>query len=117
MKVKAIDDHVQNPVNMEGAVGVRMRMLIGPDEGAGVFHMRQFEVEPGGNTPHHEHNYEHEVLILAGEGTIASAAGDRPCKAGDIVWVPPGEKHQFRNTGNQALKFICLIPAPESCCR
>ena len=38
-------------------------------------------------------------------------------KAGDVIWVPPNEMHQFRNTGSEALKFICLIPAPMDCTR
>ncbi len=115
MKVKPITEHPQKDVDMEGAKDVKMRMLVGPDDGAQVFHMRQFEVAPGGHTPHHAHNYEHEVLILAGQGVVKSEQGDRPCKAGDVVWVPPNAKHQFQNAGSAPLQFICLIPAPERC--
>ncbi len=115
MKFQAITDHHQVDVHMEGASGAKMRMLIGPDEGAPNFHMRHFEVEPGGHTPHHEHDFEHEVLILAGTGMAKSATGDKPIKAGDVVYVPANEKHQFVTTGDQPLQFICLIPAPESC--
>ena len=113
MKVQQITDIAQNPVDLEGAAKVRMRMLIGPDDKAKVFHMRHFEVAPGGNTPHHSHDYEHEVIVLRGQGVVASAEGDRPIKPSDVVWVPPNEKHQFRNTGAEPLEFICLIPAPE----
>ncbi len=116
MKVQSIESHDQNAVQMEGATGVRMRMLIGPAEKADNFHMRHFEVQPAGCTPHHAHDFEHEVLILKGEGIVKSTEGDRPIKAGDVVWVPPDEKHQFQNAGNQPLEFICLIPAPKNCC-
>jgi quercetin dioxygenase-like cupin family protein len=115
MKVKPIVEHQQNAVALPGATDVKMRMLIGPDDGAGVFHMRHFEVAPGGTTPHHAHDYEHEVLILKGAGTVKGAAGDKPCRAGDVVWMPPNEKHQFVNGGNEPLEFICLIPAPQDC--
>lgn len=115
MKIKPIIDHDQNEVVMEGADRVRMRMLVGPADGARNFHMRHFEVAPGGNTPHHQHDYEHEVLILKGSGVAKSEQGDRPFKAGDVVWVPANELHQFQNTGDQPLEFICLIPAPEDC--
>lgn len=100
---------------MPGAKGARMRMLIGPDDGAGLFHMRHFEVEPGGCTPHHQHNYEHEILVLKGEGIARSATGDRPFKEGDVIFVPPNEIHQFCNTSTATCEFICLIPAPENC--
>lgn len=115
MKVKALGDHEQKPVQMDGATQTRMRMLVGPEDGAKNFHMRHFEVAPGGHTPHHQHDYEHEILILRGSGTARSEAGDRPCRAGDVIWVPPNEMHQFMNTGPEPLEFICLIPAPRDC--
>lgn len=117
MKVQSIDTHEQTPVTMEGAAGAKMRMLVGPQEGAQKFHMRHFEVEPDGYTPHHQHDYEHEIIVLKGEGIAQSEKGERPFKAGDAIWVPPNEKHQFRNTGGTPLEFICLIPAPEDCSR
>ncbi len=117
MKIQSIDSHEQKPVTMEGASGAAMRMLIGPADGAGNFHMRQFEVAPGGFTPHHSHDYEHEILVLAGRGTAWSEQGERPFQAGDVIFVPANERHQFRNTGGDPLKFICLIPAPQDCAR
>lgn len=115
MKVAAITTVEQKTVTMEGASGARMRMLVGQQDGAGNFHMRHFEVEPGGFTPHHQHDYEHEILILKGHGVAQSAQGEQRFSAGDVIWVPPNEMHQFRNTGPTALEFICLIPAPQDC--
>lgn len=115
MKVQSIEKHEQHPVQMEGATGAKMRMLIGPDDGAGNFHMRHFEVEPGGHTPHHSHDYEHEILILAGEGIAKSEQGDHTVKPNDVLFIPANEMHQFVNTGDTPFQFICLIPAPENC--
>ncbi|MFQ5491837.1 MAG: cupin domain-containing protein [Phycisphaerae bacterium] len=115
MKVKAIEDHDQGPVGMEGAQGIKMRMLIGPDEGAPNFHMRHFTVEPGGHSPHHRHDYEHEVLILKGTGLLKADDGDKPFRANDAIYVPANAMHQFQNTGPDPLEFICLIPAPKNC--
>jgi len=94
-----------------------MRMLIGPEDGACCFHMRHFEVDAGGHTPHHAHPFEHEVLILSGAGNVRSADGDRPVKGGDVVFVPGGEQHQFVNPGSETLAFLCLIPASQTCCK
>ncbi len=115
MKVKPISEHEQKSVDLPDAEQVKMRMLIGPQDGADVFHMRHFEVQPGGHTPHHAHDYEHEVLILKGQGTVKGTEGERACRAGDVVWMPPNEKHQFVCTGGEPLEFLCLIPAPEQC--
>jgi quercetin dioxygenase-like cupin family protein len=117
MKVGSIDQHEQCDVDMEGASDVKMRMLIGPDEKAPNFHMRHFQVAPGGHTPHHTHDYEHELLVLKGAGIAKSAEGDRPIRAGDAVFVPANEKHQFVNGGDEPLEFICLVPAPHICAK
>ncbi len=117
MKVQPINSHRQEPVVMDGAQGAKMRMLVGPSDGASNFHMRHFEVDPGGCTPHHQHDYEHEILVLAGSGTARSEQGDRPFKQGDVIFVPPNEMHQFQNTGTAPCEFICLIPAPKDCVR
>ena len=90
--------------------GVTMRVVIGPEEGAPVFNMRIFEVEPGHVTPHHSHWWEHEVFVLSGQGIVKTDQGDRPIDHGNVVFVPGGDMHQFRNTGDDVLRFICLVP-------
>jgi len=115
LKVQSIQSHEQKPVTMEGASGAKMRMLVGPAESAPNFHMRHFEVAPGGYTPHHQHDYEHEIVILSGGGVAKSEQGERTFSAGDIIFVPANEKHQFLNPGKEPCTFICLIPAPKDC--
>jgi len=117
VKIQSIDNHEQAPVTMEGATGAKMRMLVGPNDGAMNFHMRHFEVAPGGHTPHHSHDYEHEILILTGGGVAKSEKGERRFRAGDVIFVPPNERHQFINDGTVPCTFICLIPAQQVCAR
>ena len=90
--------------------GVTMRVVIGPEEGAPTFNMRVFEVQPGHATPHHSHWWEHEVFVLSGEGVVRTDEGEVPISHGSSVLVPRGEKHRFRNIGNDILRFICLVP-------
>jgi quercetin dioxygenase-like cupin family protein len=94
----------------EGAHLTTIRWLISEKEGAPNFAMRLFELEPGGYTPYHNHAWEHEVFILDGAGEITTETGPQAVTRGDAVLVLPDEKHQFRNTGSQPLRFICLIP-------
>ena len=37
--------------------------------------MRHFEIEPGGTTPLHEHEWEHEAFILTGGGVVYRQGG------------------------------------------
>lgn len=110
MIVRKADQVPAAAVEQDGAKGVQMRMLIGPEQGATHFHMRRFDVAPGGHTPHHHHEWEHEVYVLAGQGVAVCPDGEKPLAAGDCVFVPPAREHQFRNTGDQTLTFLCLVP-------
>lgn len=110
MQIKQVHDVPQSNVTMEGAAGCRVRWLIGEGEKAPNFAMREFEVEPGGHTPKHLHDYEHEVYVLAGQGSIVDGDNERPLAAGDVVFVAPNDVHQFRNTGSVPMRFLCLIP-------
>ena len=110
MQVNCSEQVEFQTVNMEGASGCRVRWLIGQKDGAPNFAMRQFEVAPGGHTPRHLHPYEHEVFVLEGEGIVVEGETQHPLRAGDVVFVRPGEIHQFRNAGHQPLRFLCLVP-------
>ena len=110
MKVNHYEHIASEPVQMEGASGCRVRWLIGEADGAANFAMRQFEVAAGGHTPRHTHPYEHEVFVLEGEGVALEGDQQHPIKFGDVVYVRPDEVHQFRNTGDVPLKFLCLVP-------
>ena len=92
------------------AKGVKVRWLISKETGAPNFAMRLFEVEPGGYTPHHTHPWEHEIYILSGRGLAVGEEGEKPIKPGDVIYIPPGERHQLRNNGDKPLRFLCLIP-------
>jgi quercetin dioxygenase-like cupin family protein len=94
----------------EGASKLKVRWLITKEMGAPNFAMRLFEMEPKGNSPLHSHTWEHEVFILEGEGTVVSEEGDKKFRTSDVVFVLPNEKHQFKNTGEKTLKFLCLVP-------
>ncbi len=111
MIIKNSDAVAAKTVAVAGANRVTMRLLLGPDEQCPNFAMRKFTVEPGGFTPHHHHDYEHEVLILAGQGEALTLAGTKALKPGDVVYVPANEMHQFRNAGAADFEFICLVPA------
>ena len=110
MIIKHADEVPQTEVTMEGAAGCKVRWLVGEGDRAPNFAMRQFELEPGGHTPHHFHPYEHEIYVLEGEGCIVDGAFERPLRAGDVVLVAPDDAHQFRNTGSTPFKMLCLIP-------
>jgi len=110
MVVKHYSEGVAMAPQEAGAVGVKMRGLIGAAEGAPNFIMRHFTVEPGGETPYHTHSWEHEIYVLSGEGEVRQGGEFHRVAAGYTVYVSPNEEHQFVNRGDTPLELICLIP-------
>jgi len=93
-----------------GAEGIKVRWLIKKEDGAPNFAMRLFEIEPKGYSPLHSHDWEHEVYVLEGNCQVTCDEEKGNASAGYVVFIPPNARHQFRNAGKTALKFICLVP-------
>jgi quercetin dioxygenase-like cupin family protein len=50
--------------------------------------------EPGARTAWHTHPLGQTLLVLSGCGRVQSEGGPvREIRPGDVVWIPPGEKH------------------------
>jgi len=93
-----------------GAVGVKMRVLLGEPEGVPNFVLRYFHVEPGGASPRHSHTWEHEVYVLEGGGSVFEGDKEHKISPGDAVLVPPNQEHQFKASNTEPLVFLCIIP-------
>ena len=113
MKIVDYKEINADPVDFEETKNVKVRWLISEKDNAPNFAMRLFEAQPGGHSPWHEHDWEHEIFILEGEGTARSKDGEAKFTTGDVFFVPAGEQHQLINTGQKTLKFLCLIPISE----
>lgn len=102
-------------VKMDGAEKVKMKILIGPDDGSENIIMRHFIVAPGGHTPFHQHNYEHVVKIERNKGiTLDENGNEYEIQKGQSIFVKPNEKHQFRNPFDEDFEFTCIIPNPDN---
>ena len=92
------------------ASAVEMKILLGSDEGAPNFVMREFAIERGGHTAYHTHEWEHEVYVLDGKGAIKQGDKEYPVKKGSFALIKPNEEHQFLNKGDGVFRFICVVP-------
>ena len=116
MFVTRAEDVPAQPLDLGGAAGSAIKWLIGPAEGANNFSMRLVTVAPGGRTPDHAHDWEHQWYVLAGAGEAVDAGGEAHAVGpGSVVYVPEGERHNIQNTGAGPLELICMIKCtPES---
>ena len=110
ISVRKSDDFEKKEItDLEGAENVEKEVLLGDPEGVETFAMRRFTLGAEGHTPHHGHDWEHEVYVLAGRGKIKTEEGDKPLSGGDAVYVPPNEEHQFVSE-SEGFTFLCLVP-------
>lgn len=94
----------------EGIKDTTIRWLISQKDGAENFAMRVITIQPGGNTPYHQHDWEHEIFILDGEGILRSQDKRENLKPGDFIFVKPMEWHQMLNESDEIMRVICLVP-------
>jgi quercetin dioxygenase-like cupin family protein len=110
MKVEKCGDISRLPVEVDGAKDVTIRLLISRADGAENFAMRLFELKPGGFTPLHIHPHEHEVFVLQGRGVFVYEGRQHRFGAEYVIYVPGNKEHQFKNTGDSVLRFLCVVP-------
>jgi quercetin dioxygenase-like cupin family protein len=115
MLIRNIDETPTAPVEMEGVSGAGMAVMVGRADGAPNFALRHFRVEAEGHTPRHRHDYEHEVFIVEGKGSVLLDGEFREIRGGDVLYVPANEEHQFRADRGEALRFLCVVPVEQNC--
>ena len=104
-------------VQMDGVSGAKMSIMVGREDSAPNFSLRSFEVQAGGHTPKHSHDYEHEVYVVSGYGEVLLDGKQHTIKGGDVIYVPANELHQFTVSDGAAesLRFLCVVPVEQNC--
>jgi len=102
-------DEVNEEV-VSNAIGVYRRWLISPRCGSLNFAIRLFRIEKGGLSPPDSHDWEHGVVILSGRGIVTLDEEKYEVRPGMFLFIPPKTKHSFKQTGDDDLIFICVIP-------
>lgn len=111
MKVMHYTDETPTLIDNDVAKGVSARLLIGKNDGATNFCMRMFQLAEGGNTPRHSHEWEHEIFFHSGSGEVLCGDEWKSVETGTVAFIPGNVEHQIKNTGNEPLSFVCLIPS------
>ncbi len=94
----------------DGIEGVVKRVLVSPEQGWDGWVMRLFDVEPGGHTPRHRHDWPHINFVAAGSGVLYLDGAEHALAAGSYAYVPGGHEHQFRAADGESLSFVCIVP-------
>jgi quercetin dioxygenase-like cupin family protein len=91
--------------------GIQRTILAGASGEQTAFHVRYFEIEPGGFSSREHHAHEHVVVVLRGRGQVQLGEEVHELSFGDVVYVAPHEAHQFRNASDEPFGFLCMVDA------
>ena len=111
MKVFKVDDYLKlnNPTPGKGC---RQDILTKEDDArelGGLFGI----MVAGTQGEYHYHNQRESLLfIIAGEATQLLEGKERPIKAGDVLFIPPGVKHTLVNKSDKDLRFLEFFTHP-----
>lgn len=90
--------------------GVERFVLVGDGGEPTAFHLRYFEIAPGGYSSFEQHRHAHAVLVIRGRGRVRIGGVEHRVGPMDFVYIPPGVPHQFR-AGREPFGFLCPVDA------
>jgi len=68
--------------------------------------------EPGARTAWHTHPLGQTLYVVTGIGRVQTEGGPvREIRAGDVVWIPPGEKHWHGASPTNGMTHIAMQEA------
>jgi quercetin dioxygenase-like cupin family protein len=68
--------------------------------------------DPGARTNWHTHPLGQTLYVIAGSGLAQTAGGPiHEIRAGDVVWIPPGEKHWHGAAPGTAMTHVAIHEA------
>ncbi len=77
------------------------------------FHLRHFEVGPGGFSSFEKHRHIHAIIAESGRGEVWLDGKWESISPGDVVYVGPNTPHQLRcpTEAADAFGFFCIVDA------
>jgi quercetin dioxygenase-like cupin family protein len=111
MKIFKVDDYVK--LNNPTPGKIFRQEILGQDDHAnelgGLFGI----IVAHGKGDYHYHNRrESLLLIISGEAVEYVEGKEHPIKAGDVIFIRPGEKHTIMNHSDDDLRFLEFFTHP-----
>ncbi len=94
----------------DGSYNVKMRQLIGREDGARKTSMHELILGKGGYSAPHRHEWDHQLLVTEGRGVAIVGAKQMSLRPGVVLLVQSNEEHQFLQRGKDPLKFLTVTP-------
>lgn len=73
------------------------------------FHVRYFEVAPGGHSTLEKHQHVHVVFCVRGKGKVLVNDKVYQTNPLDMIVIPPWGVHELINESDEAFGFFCIV--------
>ena len=111
MKIFKVEDYI-NMKNPNPGTPYRPEILTEPHNAkalGGMFGL----LEPGNQVPYHYHNNRESIIIvICGEAIEVLEGEEIPIKAGDVLFIPAGEKHATLNRSDKDFRYLEFFTCP-----
>lgn len=94
----------------EGSHNMRMRQLIGHEDGARKTALHELIVGKGGYSAKHAHEWDHQLVVTSGRGLAIVDRKKIDLRPGVVLLVQGDEEHQFFQRGTRPLVFVAVTP-------
>jgi ribulose-bisphosphate carboxylase large chain len=98
------------PVEEDWSSMIR-QTLIGSHGETAKFHVRYFEIAPGGYSSFETHRHEHVVIGIRGEGVCIVKKKKYAIGFLDTLYIEPSAPHKLTNPFKEPFGFFCIVNA------
>lgn len=94
-----------------GWLSITRQFLVGNKGESPKFHLRYFEIAPGGYSSLETHRHEHVVICARGKGRVRMGDKSYMLKDLDVAYISPNTEHQLLNPYQEPFGFFCIVSA------
>jgi ribulose-bisphosphate carboxylase large chain len=88
---------------------ITRQVLIGKRGETAKFHLRYFEIAPGGYSSLEKHLHEHVVICVRGKGRVRIGEKTIQMRNLDTMYIAPNSVHQLLNPYSEPFGFLCIV--------
>ena len=105
-----IDEYKHTSAGKDWA-DIARQVLVGQRGESTKFHLRYFEIKPGGYSSYETHKHEHVVIGIRGKGKARLNRRNIVIKFLDVVYIKPDTPHRLYNPYDEPFGFFCIVDA------
>ncbi|MCE5312582.1 MAG: cupin domain-containing protein, partial [Nitrospiraceae bacterium] len=108
---KGLKPEKYKDIAMGGWSDISRNVMVGAKGESTKFHLRYFEIAPGGRSSLELHRHEHVVIVINGAGRVRLGKKNYKVSYLDTIYISPDTVHQLSNPFDEPFGFFCIVNA------